>query len=479
MSALCLTWLILYNATIRVYPYTLKRINLEIDRKLAECFTSKAHKSGVPKSQLLRNWIQDIELLNFSSIPVRDRKNTISYTIRLPDELLNEIDDKADLVGLDRSTFLRMLMIHKLEDSLKQLPTKSETTSLWLHGKSDEIDELISDKDPESLNAETLVAGIRKSNEVGDYPSSITFLQTLSKKYPNNKLLLQILLIDMFTMQRDFKAVERVLEEYKMMITNMQDRYYWGKYYLYLGELDFYKDKLYQSRNYFFKATALLDSINYPMELARVYLRLGRLEECLLNFNLANTYFLNSYELAKKYQNNHYLGWFFNDYAFHFYLRNDLEKANKYIDISTKHYATVNNSKGFYYNNDHKGRFLLHKNEFEKSKKFLDKAANYLDINLTENCFNYSNFFRLFIKSKYNFKSIELEFLSLLKKHKNIKPAFVNYLYETTRFINSQTPSHRHEAAKKLEQMVLNTSYPLIGKAAKNTLLTKKLSPVR
>ncbi len=464
----------------------MKRINLQIDKNTAEAFTRKAEKSGIPKSQLLRKWIQNIEFINFNLVPSINSYSNVSYTIRLPNELLVEIDDLATSKAMSRSVFLRTLIYFKLqpnETSGVVDNTNANLNSLWIHGKINQIDKYIQSKpDLPSFNENELIVGIRNSNESGKYNLSQSLLDELLKRKVNRvdwDVIVRYMAIDLNIMQRNYHKVEADLKAIEPYVMTSSGRQIQGSYYMYLGELRFYKDDLIASRNSFFKALSLFDSINHPLDMIRIYMRLGRLEECLVNFDMAQSYFNYAYQIAKNLDNKHCLGWFYNDYAFHFHLRDELDKADRYIQISNKCYSSVGNFKGISYNDDHKGRFLIQRNDFNGSQKYLDKACNFVNKFVTDSYFNYSNLFRLFIKSRNEYKSVERELRKMLTKNKGIKPGLGKYVYESIRYINSNDPTARHDAGIKLEFMKTNAAYPLLRNAARRTLITNKLAPVR
>jgi predicted DNA-binding protein len=87
------------------------RINFRISKELLERFHNASLKAGIPKSYLLRDWVNEVNIDELYSVRTQNQGNGMTtYNFLVETEFKEKIEFKSQTMGIEASEFLRRLI---------------------------------------------------------------------------------------------------------------------------------------------------------------------------------------------------------------------------------------------------------------------------------------------------------------------------------------------------------------------------------
>lgn len=472
-----------------------RRVNLKLSLSTSKKLEEVAIKNGVSKSKLIRQWILSAK---HDSYPAWGNTSKMSktYNLRMSVTEIKRIEEIAIYNDITFSEGLRrvidsQLFLSKKPVEIKNFYHESSEDSLkvlWMSGRLNELSELLGN-DLNKLSIEELVLFARSHKELGNLNQAENAAKLL--KHRSSKIndmsyriklstAVKLIEIDIYLYKRDILKVKFLLEQLSVLRPEIVDRGMAGLYYCQLGEASAFSEDYLTAINYYEKGLDYLDVCNHPTLMIRIYVRLARIYEYLLDYKSAQKYFNKVYSINKTIDNQLYWGWFYNDKAIFDFLKGDLKEVEESFKKSLNYYSEIGCYRGECYVHDHFARTMLYQNKPEEAYRLFMKAIDLEKNFRNPDAFSYIKLCKWFIESRDKFEeSIDNIQKMREKTTSGFEPSFGDYFFNATKFVNGKNEETIKEGKEGLERLSDISENKLVAFASKNVISTGLLQAIR
>ena len=443
------------------------RINFQLPLNVLLELERVAAKAGITKSSLLRDWIVSTNTLHINQNDETDSVNKSQFNFFVDQELNSFISKRSNSLGLSVSSFLRAVIGENIKTG------QTGIVALAPGGESSEIAPLI-----RSYNSMYLA---------GDLDGAANLIDQLKEKQKHTndltvKCTIGFLESAYLYLRRDITQSELLVRGNLENLKTITNRKLIANFYVLYAKIGFLQETIDQVISYLEQALLYLDPLNFPTEIADVYVNLGKAYTHTTEFSKAIDYFSRAEQILKQHKNRYVESVLYFEQGVMYYLLGDFGKA---AVLNAKAYEIMkelsNNPDDLYRMININARILYHSDErdlslpeFRKSLAFESRLSD------SSKIFSSVSGFMGFIESKDNYRKSQDKLKRILAiSPANFRASFRDYIVNSAKFVYSPSINEREQGRRGLKKLAKKANYKLLEKASENTLQTKKLQPIR
>ncbi len=457
-----------------------KKINVRLPYYIYRLFDSFAFQKGIPKSKLIRKWLNEANSLhvNVCSVTSKSTDKNVNFCFQLSTKNNDLLENLVNNLDMSTNSFIKFLILSNIESRQNKEQEGYNSTE-----KLDQLNlqELYTIKD------EVLTAYTRKLLRRGYFNRSEEIFQILENKLTANSPTKQVNLSAQLNIlkayfhthntRNTFKSLE-YLEKAQSLALNLKDRNIIGEVNYNLCELYSYFEDIPRAIDYGETVLDYIDIYNQPELLTDTYILLAFMYHQIMQPRKSEEYFCKVKKLlgSIKFEDDYQKTSFLTLYSLKNFHEGDVDEVRQ---LAKKYEAIAYNSKSKKvktYNHHCLGKVYLLEGDFSKAYRCFSKAEKQEISFRPDSLVHRSSLMKVFIESRRSFDNSNKLFQKNLEYSKNkFQPDLIKYLMYSSQYLQSSDRLVKNTGIKNLKMLADNANYPLIRSSAKKTLENKRL----